>query len=384
MSDETITADRQGRGVWDVAVVGAGPAGCACAIVCARAGARTLLIDRSVFPREKVCGHCLSARGVAAAEGLIGADAVAQLHGAPMRRALIWSNGREAHTRLAGGVVIERSSLDASLARGATHAGATGLFGRSATLATDTGAETRTLAMRDSDAVRARVVVAADGVQGRLLADEPGMAQRVAASSRMGAACTIDAGADGPDFGEVRMCAGREGYVGMARLRNGRTHVAAALDPESARRAGGPGALAERIVRGAGAPTPTGLRKALWRGAGLLTRRRRVAGRRVLAVGDAASFAEPFTGEGMTWALESGSLAARFALRGVEGWSLSIERGWAREHARRIGRSQRACRVIAAALRRPALTGALLRAGARAPVLGDALVSALHARGARA
>lgn len=384
MSDETITADRPERGVWDVAVVGAGPAGCACAIVCAHAGARTLLIDRSVFPREKVCGHCLSARGLAAAEGLIGADAVAQLRGAPMRRASIWSGGREAQARLAGGVVIERASLDAALARGAMRAGAAGLFGRSATLATDDGAEARTLTLRGGGPMRARVVVAADGVQGRLLADEPGMAQRVPTSSRMGAACTIDAGADGPAEGEVRMCVGREGYVGMARLRDGRTHVAAALRPASARRAGGPGALAERILRCAGAPRPRGLEEASWRGAGLLTRRRRPAGRRVLAVGDAACFVEPFTGEGMTWAMESGALAARFALRGAEGWSSSIERALMREHARRIGRSQLACRVIAAALRRPALTGALLRVGAWAPGLGDAVAASLHARGARA
>ena len=43
-------------------VVGAGPAGSATAYHLARAGVRTLLIDKSDFPRDKVCGDCLSPR----------------------------------------------------------------------------------------------------------------------------------------------------------------------------------------------------------------------------------------------------------------------------------------------------------------------------------
>ncbi|MGZ4984203.1 MAG: FAD-dependent oxidoreductase, partial [Chthoniobacterales bacterium] len=46
--------------MFDVAIVGSGPAGAACAAVCARAGVRTLLLEREKFPREKVCGDCLN------------------------------------------------------------------------------------------------------------------------------------------------------------------------------------------------------------------------------------------------------------------------------------------------------------------------------------
>src|SRR5947199_5844953 len=45
---------------FDVLIVGGGPAGSACAALCARNGLRTLLIERSVFPREKVCGDCIN------------------------------------------------------------------------------------------------------------------------------------------------------------------------------------------------------------------------------------------------------------------------------------------------------------------------------------
>src|SRR5437667_5423952 len=46
--------------MFDVAIVGAGPAGSTCAAFCARAGLRTLILEREKFPREKVCGDCLN------------------------------------------------------------------------------------------------------------------------------------------------------------------------------------------------------------------------------------------------------------------------------------------------------------------------------------
>src|ERR1043165_5239821 len=46
--------------LFDVAIVGGGPAGSSCAAFCARAGLRTLVLEREKFPREKVCGDCLN------------------------------------------------------------------------------------------------------------------------------------------------------------------------------------------------------------------------------------------------------------------------------------------------------------------------------------
>ena len=44
---------------WDVAIVGAGPAGSTAATILARYGYSVLLIDKAHFPREKVCGDIL-------------------------------------------------------------------------------------------------------------------------------------------------------------------------------------------------------------------------------------------------------------------------------------------------------------------------------------
>jgi menaquinone-9 beta-reductase len=45
---------------FDVAIVGGGPAGSSCAAFCSLAGLRTLVLERERFPREKVCGDCLN------------------------------------------------------------------------------------------------------------------------------------------------------------------------------------------------------------------------------------------------------------------------------------------------------------------------------------
>jgi len=46
--------------MFDVAIVGGGPAGSSCAAFCAAAGLRTVVLEREKFPREKVCGDCLN------------------------------------------------------------------------------------------------------------------------------------------------------------------------------------------------------------------------------------------------------------------------------------------------------------------------------------
>src|SRR3954453_1685185 len=68
--------------MFDVAIVGSGPAGATCATFCPRAGLRTLLLEREKFPREKVCGDCLNPSCTPVLERLGVAQRVRQLpHG---------------------------------------------------------------------------------------------------------------------------------------------------------------------------------------------------------------------------------------------------------------------------------------------------------------
>ena len=50
--------------MYDVIVVGAGPAGSTAAYKCARAGLQTLLLEKTRFPREKPCGGAISVRSL--------------------------------------------------------------------------------------------------------------------------------------------------------------------------------------------------------------------------------------------------------------------------------------------------------------------------------
>jgi menaquinone-9 beta-reductase len=49
---------------YDVIIVGAGPAGCACAMALKNSGLRVAIIDKHQFPRDKVCGDAIPGRAI--------------------------------------------------------------------------------------------------------------------------------------------------------------------------------------------------------------------------------------------------------------------------------------------------------------------------------
>lgn len=107
----------------DVLVVGAGPAGSACAQMLARAGRQVLLVDQHAFPRDKVCGDGLIPDAHAALQRLGVHDEVMALAQRVAHVACIGpSGGRvEVPGRLA---VLPRRELDHVLVRAAQRAGA--------------------------------------------------------------------------------------------------------------------------------------------------------------------------------------------------------------------------------------------------------------------
>ena len=167
------------------------------------------------------------------------------------------------------------------------------------------------------------------------------------------------------------MACGRRGYVGVVRLEHGGVDVAAALDPRALSQ-DEPGAVVARLLAAAGLQgldlDSGDLRRARWQVTPPLTRTaRRLAGPGWIVVGDAAGFAEPFTGEGLSWALASGYAAGELPP------GADTERIWPALQRELLAR-QRTCRGIAATLRQPLLVGALVALLSRAPGLAAPLL----------
>lgn len=349
-------------GRFDVVVIGAGPAGSCAAIAAARAGARVALVERSAFPRAKVCGCCLTGRAVAELRAL-GADEA--LDGAcALGTVRIGCGTGSVVLERASGVAIGREALDSRLVELAAEAGVE-VQAECHAQVTATGRVRISPRSGASRELAARTVIAADGLSGGALDACGGFEWRIARASRIGLGAVVPNGAVQCDPGEIRLRVGRAGYIGCVRLPGGSTDVAAAVDPRRLRDAEGAAACAVEML-GADARDPVMLREARWRGAPQLTRTRaRIAAEGILVVGDAAGYVEPFTGEGMTWAITTGSAAGALAAR-----SADPGREWPAVHARLVARSRLRCRLIARALRSPLLVRAAVGLGgfARAPL----------------
>jgi len=165
----------------DVIIVGAGPAGSTTAFYLARAGLDVLVLEKSRFPREKVCGDGLTPRGVKALVGM-GISVSEQdgwirnkglrVIGAGQRLELAWP---ELSSYPDYGLVRPRTDLDEMLARRAQQAGARLCEGVTVTgpvlddrTGRIVGVTAKPADAEEEQTYAGRVVVAADGNSSRL------------------------------------------------------------------------------------------------------------------------------------------------------------------------------------------------------------------------
>ncbi len=350
--------------MWDTVVIGAGPAGSVAARTAALRGLKVLLVDRATFPRRKVCGCCLNRHALSALAAAGLGDLPAKLGAVPLERVRLAASGRSVEVRLPGGVALSREAFDTALIEEAVKAGVTFLSGMAVHLDAE-GAL--------SNGLIAKSVIVADGLNGRVRSDAP----IVTAGSRIGAGTVLDDAPPEYGAGTIFMATGHGGYVGLVRLEDGRLDVAAAFDSEFVRERGLGGA-AHEILRSSGLPAIPDLTEAHWRGTPPLTRAPvRVAGPRWFAIGDAAGYIEPFTGEGMAWAMASAIAVVPLVQRAVHGEG-NLEAEWIAVHRRCVGERQWACRALAWSLKRPALCGLAVRGLRIIPALARPVVRSLN------
>lgn len=343
---------------WDVLVVGAGPAGSTAARVAAEAGARVLLVDGATFPRYKTCGGGLIGTSLAHVPPGVLAQATSTRTDT---LTVALRGGRARRIRAASPflTMVDRAPFDQALVEAAIAAGATFRDGvRVRGIDQDDDAVT----LRTTDAsLSAAIVVGADGSSGvtgryvgvRIARADLGLEvelARPAADPDWATRLHLDWGRDPGTYGWVFPKADRL-TVGVIQRRGSGEATRAYLD---------------RLVRGLGLQV-----RAVERSSGHLTQWRRTGSPvhrgRVLVAGDAAGLLEPWSREGISYALRSGALAGAAAAAAAAGDRTAPD-GYRQAIRRGLEREQRAGALLLAVFERhPILLHlALTRVGAGA------------------
>jgi geranylgeranyl reductase family protein len=286
--------------MFDAVIVGAGPAGSACAAFCALAGLQTLVLEREKFPREKVCGDCLNPSCWPVLERIGIAKRVRQLpHSRLDRVDFIGIGGRKIDIALPAGahceIAVKRSVFDNLLLQRARDCGA------------NVREETIVTALRHNGNWQIKTA-GGENYSGRVLVGADGRNSTVARLCNLlprpqRERVALQANIPLPtNFGRrVVLQFLLQGYSGQAPVNDTELNLCLVGTP----------------------PTISKLRKwaedqfgltadQSWRSITPLTRASvPCAHKNLLFIGDAARVVEPFTGEGIYYALRSGELAAK-------------------------------------------------------------------------
>ena len=350
-----VTPDFEPRTDADVIVVGAGPAGAAAAYHLANAGLDVLLLEKTEFPREKVCGDGLTPRAVRSLISM-GIDTSTEagwlrnkglrVIGGGVRMELAWP---ELAAYPNYGLTRTRMDFDDTLAKAAVKAGA-----QLRTLTTVTapvlsaagrvvGVEAEIGPEKAKATYRAPLVIAADGVSGRF-ALSLGLVRDEARPMGVAVRRYYQSPRHDDDYLESWLelwdkVGGKDrllpGYGWIFGLGDGRSNVGLGILNSSAafkdvnyrqllkswmastpEEWGYTEENADGPIRGAALPMGFNRKPHYTRG--------------LMLVGDAGGMVNPFNGEGIAYAMESGEIAAEVAVQ-----ALARSQGPARERALR-------------------------------------------------
>jgi len=377
----TITAAACADRTWDVVVIGAGPAGGVLAKCLADRGRSVLLVDSKSFPRSKVCGGCLNQNALAALDAAGLRAAIDALQPVLLTEFELAAGGRTVQVALPGGVALSRWAMDAAIVQAAIAAGVQ-FLPETPAFVEEVAGETRLVRLETNSGpvrIAGRIAVAASGLSGRSIAHLPGFTSTEQPASRIGVEATLDVFPAEYRPGVIFMAAGRTGYVGLTRVEDDRLNVAAAVDAAAVRDAGSPGAACLAILHEAGFPASADMQQAEWRGTAKLTRSTsRQAAERLFVVGDSAGYVEPFTGEGMAWAMTGAVDLSVIVAPSVTSWNPNLIEMWEQRYRQLVVRRQWVCRSLAFGLRRPRLVRAAVPILKRLPWLARPIVRQLN------
>lgn len=339
-----------------VAVIGAGPSGALSALLLARRGVEVALFDKAEFPRQKVCGCCLSATALQVLHDVGLGDLPKRLNAVPLDDLRLQTASKRLSFPLVDSVSVSRTAFDTALIDEATRAGVK-FFPSTAAAVESVSRYSVAIKLRGELDYNCKIALVADGLGGTALKHLSEFSDTFVSSSKLGVAA-ISHAKSVIEQNNIYMFYDDAGYVGMVKLEDGTTDIAAAIDPTFLRFHHDPATAVHAILRNTSAPIPDDLFDLDWRGTVPLTRSRKaIAGNRIFVIGDSASYVEPFTGEGIAWGLKAAMLVAPLAERASTIWHNSFASEWTNIYMREIRARQRKTAAIAWLLRNPQLAG---------------------------
>ncbi len=379
--------------IYDAIIVGGGPAGATAALRLARAGWAVALVEKSSFPRRKVCGEFISATSLPLLRNL-GVDQYFCAHAGPeIRRVGIFAGNSTIVAPMPAprrgthlwGRALGRERLDTLLLQRVTDAGVT-VWQPWAVTALKQGSEGVSCEMVQRQSpqrseLRATVVVVAQGSW------EPGLLPELqplppAAGDLFGFKAHFEDADLPPDL--MTLLAFPGGYGGMVRTDAGRVSLSCCVrrDALQSCRERAPGRRAGEVVLAHIMTHCRGVREALqsarvqgaWLAAGpIRPGRRALRCGRAWLTGNAAGEAHPVIAEGISLAMQSAWLLAQCLIEHraaiLSGEMAAADRqyanAWRRHFAGRIRRSA----IYAQMAMRPNITAALLPLLRRFPSL---------------
>jgi len=314
--------------IYDVIIAGGGPAGASAGIHLANRGARVLLAEQKKFPRAKLCGEFISPECAGHFERLGVADRIFAAGPASLTETVFYSRkGKSVSVPSAwfapNGVALglSRAEMDERLLRRASDAGVEVLEDAQVLGPLFESDRVCGITLRTGDLeldCRAPVTIDATGRTRTLTR----VVSRICkARARLQRAPLVAFKAHLQDArvtpGACEIYFYRGGYGGLSTIENGLSNLCFIASARDVRECG---ADAERVMREVVCQNQRAA-KALaqaractpWLAVSLegFGRHSVQPADGLLAIGDAASFIDPFTGSGMLMALESGELAAR-------------------------------------------------------------------------
>jgi flavin-dependent dehydrogenase len=379
---------------YDALVIGGGPAGSTAAILLADAGWSVALVEKSVFPRRKVCGEVISGTNIALFEQLGVLERLRDESGPPLREVGLYRGVDRLHAQLPRvhgsgdgyGFTCAREQLDTVLRDRAASRGVSLWQPWRALTLTPVGGWYDCLIEADNQrrVLRAPVVIAAHGSW------ESGTlpTQAFDKAHRGSDLLAFKAHFYDADLrpGLLPVLAFPGGYGGIVRIAGGRTTVACCIRRDTVRqcRTHWPGLRAAEAVQVYATEQIAGLRAALreatadgaWLSVGpLRTGRRRPYVDGVFVIGNAYCETHPVIGEGITMALQSAWLLTRRLLQHAPAQyadpdaGLTVSRAFARDWQRAFAWRMYAAAVFAHAAMRASIAAGVLPVLRRFPQL---------------